>query len=252
MGCGCKDCKDVTLLAGNDGRGISTIIDNGDGTFTIFLDDGSTQTITIPEGGDSTLLHHNFFTLGPDFYSQNGAGLGKHMIGRTDTYTAAGSGVGVTVATPLEGQIKTAPVLVDFSGGITRLTPTQTLTACGVASPIDAIIGNKLHLTGVFATNHAASTITINFSFYKISCSAIGNSGADTDLDLLNPVSIDLSLTQAGTSSLYTACVNYPLTLSATISKGDLLFIGYSYTNDGTVIADNEFIQITTTLSVEK
>lgn len=249
MGCGCKDCKDVTLLAGNDGRGISTIIDNGDGTFTIFLDDGSTQTITIPEGGDSTLLHHNFFTLGPDFYSQNGAGLGKHMIGRTDTYTAAGSGVGVTVATPLEGQIKTAPVLVNYSGG-TRLTPTQTVVACGVISPVDVILGNTLSLRGTFATNHSASAITINFNMYKIACSAIGNNGSDTDLDLLNAPTSAV-LTQAGTSALYTACVEFPL-VTVSFNKGDLLFISYSYTNDGTVIADNEFIQITTTLSVEK
>ncbi len=47
MGCGCKNCDDITLLAGNDGRGISTIVDNGDNTFTIFLTDGTSQTITI-------------------------------------------------------------------------------------------------------------------------------------------------------------------------------------------------------------
>jgi hypothetical protein len=40
----CNDCNDVTLLAGNDGVGIQTIVDNGDGTFTLFLTDGSTFT----------------------------------------------------------------------------------------------------------------------------------------------------------------------------------------------------------------
>lgn len=41
---GCKNCSDVTLLSGNDGNGIQTVIDNGDGTFTFFFTDGSTFT----------------------------------------------------------------------------------------------------------------------------------------------------------------------------------------------------------------
>lgn len=40
----CKNCSDVTLLSGNDGNGIQTVIDNGDGTFTFFFTDGSTFT----------------------------------------------------------------------------------------------------------------------------------------------------------------------------------------------------------------
>lgn len=42
--CGCKDCKDVTLFKGSDGVGIQVITNNNDGTFTIFLTDGSTFT----------------------------------------------------------------------------------------------------------------------------------------------------------------------------------------------------------------
>lgn len=249
MGCGCKDCKDVTLLAGNDGTGISAIVDNGNGTFTIFLDNGTSQTINIPDQGDIPLLRHNFFTLGPDFYSENGVGNGNQMLGRTDTYTAAGSGTTKIVATPLQGQIKTTPVLIDYSGA-TRLTPTETVVACGVPSPVDVISGNTLSLRGTFATNHSASVITINFNIYKIPCSNIGNSGANTDLDLLN-VPTGYPLTLAGTSTLYTACVDFPIS-TISFNKGDLLFISYSYTNDGTVIADNEFIQVNATLSVKK
>ena len=40
----CKNCSDVTLLSGNDGNGIQTIVDNGDGTFTIFMTNGTTFT----------------------------------------------------------------------------------------------------------------------------------------------------------------------------------------------------------------
>ena len=42
--CGCKDCKDVTLFKGSDGVGIQVITNNNDGTFTLFLTDGSTFT----------------------------------------------------------------------------------------------------------------------------------------------------------------------------------------------------------------
>jgi len=41
---GCKSCSDVTLLSGNDGNGIQTVVDNGNGTFTFFFTDGSTFT----------------------------------------------------------------------------------------------------------------------------------------------------------------------------------------------------------------
>lgn len=39
--CNCKDCKEVTLLSGTDGRGIVSITNNGDGTFTYLFTDGT-------------------------------------------------------------------------------------------------------------------------------------------------------------------------------------------------------------------
>lgn len=51
----CKDCNEVTLLSGTDGVGIQTIVNNGDGTFTIFLTDGSsytTEDFSGPRGED--------------------------------------------------------------------------------------------------------------------------------------------------------------------------------------------------------
>ena len=41
---GCKNCSDVTVLTGEPGNGIQTVVDNGDGTFTFFFTDGSTFT----------------------------------------------------------------------------------------------------------------------------------------------------------------------------------------------------------------
>lgn len=39
--CGCKDCKGITLFKGADGRGITSITDNGDGTLTVLYTDGT-------------------------------------------------------------------------------------------------------------------------------------------------------------------------------------------------------------------
>ena len=40
----CKDCKGITLLKGTDGRSITSIVNNGNGTFSIFLSDGTVFT----------------------------------------------------------------------------------------------------------------------------------------------------------------------------------------------------------------
>ena len=53
--CGCKDCKEVTLLSGTDGRGIVSITSNGNGTFTYLFTDGTiyvSPNLTGPPGAD--------------------------------------------------------------------------------------------------------------------------------------------------------------------------------------------------------
>ncbi len=52
---GCKNCSDVTLLSGDDGNGIQTIVDNGDGTLTIFYTNGSTFTTPDFDGAAATI-----------------------------------------------------------------------------------------------------------------------------------------------------------------------------------------------------
>jgi len=51
---GCKNCSDITLLSGTDGVGIQTIVDNGDGTFTIFMTNGTTFTSANLTGSAAT------------------------------------------------------------------------------------------------------------------------------------------------------------------------------------------------------
>jgi hypothetical protein len=51
--CGCKDCKEVTLLSGTDGRSIVSITNNGNGTFTYLFSDGTiyvSPNLTGPPG----------------------------------------------------------------------------------------------------------------------------------------------------------------------------------------------------------
>ncbi len=66
----CKNCSDVTLLSGNDGNGIQTVIDNGDGTFTFFFTDGSTFTTPNFSGtpgtpGTAATITVGTVTIGP-------------------------------------------------------------------------------------------------------------------------------------------------------------------------------------------
>ena len=66
----CKNCSDVTLLSGNDGNGIQTVIDNGDGTFTFFFTDGSTFTTPDFSGtpgtpGAAATITVGTVTIGP-------------------------------------------------------------------------------------------------------------------------------------------------------------------------------------------
>jgi hypothetical protein len=55
--CKCKDCKGLTLLKGSDGRGIVSITNNEDGTFTFLYTDGTTYIspdLTGPQGDPGT------------------------------------------------------------------------------------------------------------------------------------------------------------------------------------------------------
>jgi hypothetical protein len=94
--CKCKDCKSITLLKGTDGVGIVSITDNGDGTFTILLSNGTTfttQDLTGPQGPqgdpgqdgqDGQSIDHVSFT------STTNPGGTPGAAGQTDTYTVWG------------------------------------------------------------------------------------------------------------------------------------------------------------------
>jgi len=91
--CNCKDCKGITLLKGTDGVGIVSITDNGDGTFTILLSNGTTfisPNYTGPmgpqgdPGQDGQSIDHVSFT------STTNPGGTPGAAGQTDTYTVWG------------------------------------------------------------------------------------------------------------------------------------------------------------------
>ena len=52
--CGCKDCQGITLLSGNDGKGIVSVTSNGNGTFTYLYTDGTTYITPDLSGADGT------------------------------------------------------------------------------------------------------------------------------------------------------------------------------------------------------
>jgi|21_taG_2_1085346.scaffolds.fasta_scaffold85509_2 hypothetical protein len=62
---GCKSCSDVTLLNGTDGNGIQTIVDNGNGTFTIFMTNGTTFTSANLTGPAATVTAGTATGLAP-------------------------------------------------------------------------------------------------------------------------------------------------------------------------------------------
>ena len=78
--CGCKNCKGITLLRGNDGRGIVSITDNGDGTFTYLYTDGTTYispNLTGPAGSDAFV----------DVVGANDIVVTEAVIGGVQTFT---------------------------------------------------------------------------------------------------------------------------------------------------------------------
>lgn len=52
--CGCKDCQGITLLSGNDGKGIVSVTSNGNGTFTYLYTDGTTYITPNLNGTNGT------------------------------------------------------------------------------------------------------------------------------------------------------------------------------------------------------
>ena len=46
--CGCKDCKEITLLGGLDGVGIASIVSNSFGTMTFNYTNGQSVTLACP------------------------------------------------------------------------------------------------------------------------------------------------------------------------------------------------------------
>jgi len=95
--CQCKDCKGITLLKGADGRGITSITDNGDGTLTILYTDGTTYVtpdFTGPQGiqglpganGTNGINGTNGVGIDVINWLSNSEGQPQGTQGTTDTY----------------------------------------------------------------------------------------------------------------------------------------------------------------------
>lgn len=71
--CGCKDCKEITLLGGLDGVGIASIVSNSFGTITFNYTNGDSTTLECP--------------CGPEQVKYQVERLGINTSGTSPTYT---------------------------------------------------------------------------------------------------------------------------------------------------------------------
>jgi hypothetical protein len=72
--CTCNNCNEITLFKGTNGVGVSSTVDNNDGTFTIYYTDGTSFTsedLTGPTGatGSTGAAGTNAFKFIKDFTS---------------------------------------------------------------------------------------------------------------------------------------------------------------------------------------
>jgi hypothetical protein len=93
--CTCNNCNEVTLFKGTNGVGVSSTVNNEDGTFTIYYTDGTSftsQDLTGPTGNDGAVgatgaAGTNAFKFIKDFTSNLDGGT--CTISRTDLQSCA-------------------------------------------------------------------------------------------------------------------------------------------------------------------
>lgn len=98
----CKNCSEVTLLAGTDGNGIQTVVDNGNGTFTFFFTDGSTFTTPDFTGtpgapGAAATIAVGTVTIGPPGTAPSVTNSGTSEAAIFDFVFPIGIGYGKTL-----------------------------------------------------------------------------------------------------------------------------------------------------------
>jgi hypothetical protein len=101
--CTCNNCNEVTLFKGTNGVGVSSTVDNEDGTFTIYYTDGTSFTsedLTGPTGatgstgatGASGAAGTNAFKFIKDFTSNLESGTCTIIRGELISCTAVPNG----------------------------------------------------------------------------------------------------------------------------------------------------------------
>lgn len=142
--CGCKDCKGITLLKGTDGVGIVSITDNGDGTFTILLTNGSTFISPDYTGPEGQSIDHVSFTSSTGIPSST-----PNQPGETDTYTVwgdAGETINLGTFTVYNGANEISPLDILYS-----VHPKDSTTTYAIETLGDPL-GYKLVEWGAVAT----------------------------------------------------------------------------------------------------
>ena len=142
----CKNCSDVTLLSGNDGNGIQTVIDNGDGTFTFFFTDGSTFTTPNFSGtpgtpgapGAAATITVGTVTIGPPGTAPSVTNSGTSEAAVFDFVFPIGIGYGKTLWVDSD---------ILFGDDTTALRDRIDLPYITIGAAItDAVAGDTVHI----------------------------------------------------------------------------------------------------------
>lgn len=196
--------------------------------------------LTIEENGDyiefdldldktSTLLQQNF-----------ASNISRFSI--TDFSVGFQTGLaGVDIITPFNGYQSYLHGTVDASNVI----ETRKAVGAAIPCPIDIVNGDSINIQVVAQSN--ISSLELNWQFYKLDPNDLGNGGvAGTTLTPITSafnLALQVDFTSGGVTTYGREIIyNFTFGGSASIAKGDLLYLGWSYNT--TTIDPADWVQI--------
>ena len=156
--CGCKDCKEITLLGGLDGIGIASIATNSFGTVTYTYTNG--ETVTLSCSCANSLVKYQVEALGAGTSGTSPA----YTVLTNMTYTVPAGGAGT-----YELEFVADAELNFSTGGSDQITLQVFKNAAAISTNIQKRI--KITNTGADAANFI---IPVNIKIANVTL-AVGN-----------------------------------------------------------------------------
>jgi hypothetical protein len=193
--CGCKDCQGITLLSGNDGKGIVSVTSNGNGTFTYLYTDGTTYITPNLNGANGTNGTNGATgatgATGPQgpagvcpceqvFYTTERLGMGSVGTSPTSTdITGTSYTVPVGTATALYRISYSAKITFEISSLFTGGSLTYNAYKNGVV--LDTYVNNTSIFYSTFLQNFRFSTSFLLSDISLVAGDTINLIGTSTD-----------------------------------------------------------------------